>query len=332
MTPSRRDAALLVTHSGDHFTIDRVAAAVERRGLEAFRLDTDLYPTAATITLHDARGAAADRVETGAGSLDLARVRAVWMRRVWAPRLPDDADPGYRDACVKQIAAGMSAFLGVMRRARFVNDPAEERRASNKVLELRIAAEAGLETPRTIVTNDPERVRAAFREWKGAMVAKLLAPISVGMGPPDRAVYTNPVSEGDLADLESLALGPMIFQERVEKDREFRAVVVGRRVFAGSIDAARTTASGSVDWKRADASECAWKKESLPADVERRLVDLVGRLRLAFGAADLIRTPDGRHVFLEVNPAGEWGMLERDLGLPISEAIADELCSGKDPE
>ncbi|MEM8805469.1 MAG: MvdC family ATP-grasp ribosomal peptide maturase, partial [Cyanobacteria bacterium P01_G01_bin.38] len=33
------------------------------------------------------------------------------------------------------------------------------------------------------------------------------------------------------------------------------------------------------------------------------------------------------HVFLEVNPCGEWGMLERDLGYSISGAIADALLS-----
>jgi glutathione synthase/RimK-type ligase-like ATP-grasp enzyme len=49
------------------------------------------------------------------------------------------------------------------------------------------------------------------------------------------------------------------------------------------------------------------------------------KLQLVYGAIDLIRTPAGEHVFLEVNPGGEWGMLERDLGLPISEAIADAL-------
>ena len=36
-------------------------------------------------------------------------------------------------------------------------------------------------------------------------------------------------------------------------------------------------------------------------------------------------TPDDRHVFLEMNPAGEWGMLERELSLPISEAIAESV-------
>lgn len=52
----------------------------------------------------------------------------------------------------------------------------------------------------------------------------------------------------------------------------------------------------------------------------------MSKLGLVFGAVDLICTPSGELVFLEVNPGGEWGMLERDLGLPISEAIADALC------
>ena len=55
-------------------------------------------------------------------------------------------------------------------------------------------------------------------------------------------------------------------------------------------------------------------------------------LGLAFGAVDLICTPAGEHVFLEVNPSGEWGMLERDLGLPISEAIAEALLESSSQE
>jgi glutathione synthase/RimK-type ligase-like ATP-grasp enzyme len=55
-------------------------------------------------------------------------------------------------------------------------------------------------------------------------------------------------------------------------------------------------------------------------------------LGLSFGAVDFIRTPEGEHVFLEVNPSGEWGMLQRDLGLPIAEAIADILsCAEERP-
>ena len=40
-------------------------------------------------------------------------------------------------------------------------------------------------------------------------------------------------------------------------------------------------------------------------------------------------TPDDDEpVFLEVNPAGEWGWLERDLGYPIGDALAEALVAG----
>ncbi|MCH8242864.1 MAG: hypothetical protein IH897_09665 [Planctomycetes bacterium] len=75
----------------------------------------------------------------------------------------------------------------------------------------------------------------------------------------------------------------------------------------------------------AEPGEVSWKNDTVPDDVLNKLRSLMKSLDLTNGAVDMIRTPDGEHVFLEINPAGEWGMLERDLKLPISEAIADAL-------
>ena len=61
------------------------------------------------------------------------------------------------------------------------------------------------------------------------------------------------------------------------------------------------------------------------------LQSLMDRLDLKFGAVDFRVTPEGEHVFLEVNPAGEWGMLERDAGLPIAAALADALLERVSP-
>ena len=52
---------------------------------------------------------------------------------------------------------------------------------------------------------------------------------------------------------------------------------------------------------------------------------LVRRLGLAYGAIDLVLTPDGRYVFLEINPNGQYLWIEQLTGLPISEAIAEWL-------
>ena len=52
----------------------------------------------------------------------------------------------------------------------------------------------------------------------------------------------------------------------------------------------------------------------------------MNRLGIVFGSADfIVEDHDREPVFLEINQAGEWGMLERDLGFPISRAIAAAL-------
>ena len=39
-----RDVVILLTHSGDYFTVDRVAQALSKRNAQPFRLDTDRFP------------------------------------------------------------------------------------------------------------------------------------------------------------------------------------------------------------------------------------------------------------------------------------------------
>jgi glutathione synthase/RimK-type ligase-like ATP-grasp enzyme len=206
---------------------------------------------------------------------------------------------------------------------RWVNPLDAGTAAEDKPRQLRLARELGLSVPRTLVTNDPEAVRA-FREEVGPLVTKMLTPLSQSMGKAELFVRTSAVRDEDLADLSGLALAPMVFQERIRKQRELRVACVGNRCFAGALDASRS-AAGQVDWRAARPDEVRWEHAELDADLAARLARLVSALGLAYGAADLIETPSGETVFLELNPGGEWGMLERDLGLPIGAALAEEL-------
>jgi hypothetical protein len=56
-----------------------------------------------------------------------------------------------------------------------------------------------------------------------------------------------------------------------------------------------------------------------------RLQEFLDYFGLQYGAFDLILTPDGQYVFLELNPSGEFFWLDSVVGLPISKAIADVL-------
>lgn len=324
-SPAGRDVVLILTHSGgDYFTVDRVAAALVRRGATPFRLDTDLFPAGVQLSAESTNNEVCHTISRGRKRLAASQVRAVWARRIWPPRLGDDLDARFHDLCVNESLAALDGFLDGLHQARWVNHLAREREAENKLFQLRIAREAGLTIPRTLMTNDPRQARRFFRKVNGQLVAKLLRPVSMSMSGASSFVYTNRVTSTDLTDTSLLRHSPMVFQELIPKQRELRVAFVGDRLFAGSIQAGQS-ARGQVDWRLAEPAEVSWQSAAVPREVARKLAVLMSRLGLIYGAIDLIETPTREWVFLEVNPGGEWGMLERDLGYPISDALADAL-------
>ena len=313
-------AVLLLTHSADHFTIDRVQAGVARRGAHPIRFDTDRFPEHYQLTTRIDDDGLAVRLRTPDGELPMHEVGAVWTRRVFGPPRPAGLSALEADQCIRESRAALEGFLSALHDADWLDPLPRVRHAENKLVQLREARRAGLHVPRTIVGNDPDEVHRLWDACRGQVVAKMLTPVTRSMGPPAAAVYTHALGASDLDDLDGLALAPMIFQERVDKLRELRVVYVAGRCFVGSLEAA------SDDWRKPTAATSPWQRDRLPDDVAAGLDALMRALGLRFGVADVLRARDGSHAFLEVNPVGEWGMLERDLDLPIADAIAEELC------
>jgi glutathione synthase/RimK-type ligase-like ATP-grasp enzyme len=63
----------------------------------------------------------------------------------------------------------------------------------------------------------------------------------------------------------------------------------------------------------------------LPPEIIAKLHELMTRLGLVYGAIDLRLTPEGRYVFLEINPAGQFLYVEYATGQPIAAALARTL-------
>jgi glutathione synthase/RimK-type ligase-like ATP-grasp enzyme len=116
-----------------------------------------------------------------------------------------------------------------------------------------------------------------------------------------------------------------MLQERVQKAFEARVTVVGAEVFAVRIDAAG--AAAQEDW-RSDYDALAYSVVQLPSELRAKLLQLMTRLGLVYGAFDLIHDVSGRWVFLEVNQRGEFGWVADATGLGIYSAMADLLEKG----
>jgi glutathione synthase/RimK-type ligase-like ATP-grasp enzyme len=303
-----------------------VAEAVAHRGGHVIRFDTDRYPTEVRLSAY--YGAAGDErltLTNDAGEFDLRGVTAVWHRRLnFGARLPATLDGQLRHASLGEASAAAHGMLASLKAFR-VDEVRHIRHAENKQLQLQAARELGLDTPRTLTTNDPAAVRSFAEECEGRLVTKMLSSFAVYEGGRELVVFTNPLKPEDLADLSGLSLCPVTFQEMLPKALELRVTVVGQRVMSASIDS-QTSARAAHDWRR-DGRHLLqdWRPYQLPLEVEEKILRLMDYFALNYGAIDIILTPDCRHVFLEVNPSGEFFWLERSPGLPISEAIAEAL-------
>jgi glutathione synthase/RimK-type ligase-like ATP-grasp enzyme len=60
----------------------------------------------------------------------------------------------------------------------------------------------------------------------------------------------------------------------------------------------------------------------LPDQVREALLAINRTYRLAYSAIDLVYTPEGRYVFLELNAVGQFGWLEGRTGIPLYTKLA----------
>ena len=317
---------LIITHSDDNDSVARVIETIAGKGGHTVRFDTDRYPTGVRLTAYF--GASRDErltLTNEDGDFDLREVTAVWHRRInFGAQLPAGLDKQLRHASLGEASAAAHGMLASLKAFR-LDDVRHIRHAENKQLQLQVAGELGLNIPRTLTTNDPDAVHAFAKSCEDGMITKMLSSFAIYDEGKELVVFTNAVRPEDLADLSGLSLCPATFQELLTKSLEIRVTVVGRRVMSAAIDS-QVSARAAHDWRRDGVRMIHdWQHYQLPVEVEEKILRLMDYFSLNYGAIDIILTPGGRHVFVELNPCGEFFWLERAPGLPISDAIADLL-------
>ncbi|MBW4494006.1 MAG: MvdD family ATP-grasp ribosomal peptide maturase [Oscillatoria princeps RMCB-10] len=320
---------LIITHSEDNESIPMVINAIEERGGKAFRFDTDRFPTEVRLDLCYSGANEQLTLASDSGELNLNEVSAVWYRRIRiGARIPATMDSQLRDASIQESRATVQGAIASIKAFHLDSVP-NIRRAENKQLQLQVARELGLDTPRTLITNNPEAVRKFAKECEGDLIVKMLSSFAIYEGGKEKVVFTNQVKPEDLDSLDGLRYCPMTFQEKVPKALELRVTVVGKQVFAAAIDSQKNQRAQD-DWRRQGLVMIKdWEPYALPEDVAGKLLALTQHFGLNYGAIDVILTPDGRHVFLEINPVGEFFWLECcPPHFPISSALAGVLLGG----
>lgn len=313
---------LIVTHSKDHEGIEKVCQAIRARGHHPIRLNTDLFPTEISISLAQNNQSLDYLLQIDGRHYRGSDIDAVWYRR-FSPGsgLNGVIDKAFLNAALGESREVLLNFLSNLQCFK-VDDYWTVRRAAQKELQLSVARAVGLAIPATLISNDPYQVQQ-FCQQQQAVVAKMLHSFAIFRDQKEHVVFTSEVTADQIN--ESLRLCPMVFQQKIDKQRELRITVVGNQCFCIALDS-QAHAGAEVDWRRQGVQLVdRWQVEELPSDVAQQCIAVCRALQLNYGAIDIIVDPKGRHVFLEVNPSGEFYWAEQFNQLGITQALADLL-------
>lgn len=249
----------------------------------------------------------------GRHEIRIEDVGAVWYRR----ERPLELDPALTDPTSRLFAWSESneALTGVWRALDcfWMNPPAADEAGQRKVRQLQLARRVGLRVPDTLITNNPSSARAFVVEHlERGVIRKALRNIAEAPRP------TALVTAEDLTRIGDVRYAPVTFQQFVPANLDLRVIVVEDEIFAAAI---RSDPEYRTDYRMGIGS-ARFFPYTLPDDVASALIALHHRLGLVYGASDFRVTPDGEHVFLEVNPAGEYLFASERTGQPVPQAIA----------
>jgi glutathione synthase/RimK-type ligase-like ATP-grasp enzyme len=334
---------LIITQFEDDFSALRVTECLRDLGADPVVVSSaTMERPSALYIANDPNGGTHTVLRLGDRVIDLAEVRTAWLWRGWQPHplearfQPLAARPAewrFYEQQWQVFHRGFSLLLA-QRGVFCVNPPPSNTAYEEKCCQLALASEVGLTIPPTLFTTRLAEARVFSEEHGGSLIYKPFRPYLRMIGAdgdrPSRLqrVLTNRVEPEQLVEGDGFLPTPGIFQPYVDKHVELRIIAVGHRLFACAIHSQRSTRARE-DWRRYDLDNTPHEPYELPTDVAAKLRALMGRLGLVYGAIDLIVTPAGEHVFLEVNPNGQFDFVAQLAGLPVYEHLAALLLEGK---
>ena len=199
----------------------------------------------------------------------------------------------------------------------------------NKLMVLNIAANVGLLIPDTEIINSKIQLQEKCRRDSGAIITKALKyapPLKSQQLKKPVSNYTSAIYTTKMDAYPERFFWSLV-QKKIAKRFEIRVFYLDGSCYAMAIFSQENKKTEvdfrNYDWNR--PNRCV--PYQLPDDIEQKLNRLMKRLNLNTGSIDLIYTPDGEYVFLEVNPVGQFGMVSRPCNYHLEKKIAHYLIS-----
>ncbi|MDN4754823.1 grasp-with-spasm system ATP-grasp peptide maturase [Porphyromonadaceae bacterium W3.11] len=194
----------------------------------------------------------------------------------------------------------------------------------NKFIVLEIAKDLGFTVPPTYIVNNKFQLSQINQE-EGVLISKsIYDPLIIFSEGSSYSMYTTLIDECSLNDLPRTFM-PSMVQKAIPKQFEVRVFYLMGRCYSMAI-MSQEDAETSIDYRKYDFNNPnRFIPIQLPSQYEQKINQLMSRLSLNTGSIDFIFTPDDQLVFLEVNPTGQFGMVDYSCNYGLHNKVAEVL-------
>lgn len=267
-------------------------------------------------------------LKIGDRNIDVDKIKAIWFRKFGffrsssqyseLEKLVDSYTVSHLSA---EFAKILDAFIYIFRNKYWLTNP--KYIYLNKTNVLYDAQECGFNIPRTILTNSKSQLTEIMINTR--LISKsALDQFVARLGKDKHLMYTTEINNDDLENLPDMFL-PSLVQELVEKRMEIRTFYLEGRCFSMAI-LSQQDQQTQLDFRKYNLEKPnRFIPYQLSIDQEKSVDLLMKKVGLNCGSLDFIITKDNSLVFLEINPTGQFGMVDFPCNYGLHKNIAETL-------
>jgi len=333
-----RGKVLIITIDGDQSS-DNVIDWLTHFGFDhaRYNVNTDIFNDALSSCLQLTNTNKSVSFSLNGKKIDMDGFKSIWFRKYSFPAFHkkieiSESDPNLSQNLHTHLKKEFSAWSYSLFEFMLLNKKVIGRRITrqpSKIEMLTKAREAGLDIPNTIITNKKSELVTFYRAntsiitksiRDGKIFHKKMTDATFASG----MIYTEALDENLLSKIPDYFF-PSLFQEKIDKDIEIRAFYLDGDLYSSAIFS-QLDDQTNVDFRMYnDKRPNRIIPYILPACIKQKIENLMRSLQLVSGSLDLIKTKEGRFVFLEVNPWGQYGMISQPCNFSLDRKIAQYL-------
>ncbi|EFK96470.1 hypothetical protein LDC_1500 [sediment metagenome] len=262
--------------------------------------------------------------DDGQTRLSSDEIGVIWQRRIPRRQIMHN-DPTIGRYLTQEWRLYWEWWLNQIPSEKVLDTESSIKSASNKMLQLKVAARLGLKVPDTVITSNPDEYTSFIQRHK-AVIAKTLGGFGqiIEENKSFGTIFTTRIDVGNNPDPSSIRMVPIIIQEEIKKSYELRITVVDNTIFPCKIES-QNSPKTQLDWRRYDFDRVPHSRVELPTNISAKLLMFMKSFGIHFAAFDFAVTPDDEYVFFEMNPNSQWVWIEHYTDLKITDELIEAL-------